>query len=178
MPEPEDAFPGDQGVRVLTSQDLAEYIRTHDLRAEILRLSVETPTVEAAAAALGVTADEIIKSLVFEVGDQVVLVVAGGRTRVQSGRLASQLGVTDSAVKLASPQRVASATGYPVGGVPPFGHVSPLPTFVDASVLKHGWVWGGGGEAKALLKVQPETIVNASRAKIVDLQSPMGDAFG
>jgi prolyl-tRNA editing enzyme YbaK/EbsC (Cys-tRNA(Pro) deacylase) len=178
VPETGDGWQAERASSGLTSLDLAEYIRTRGLQAEILRLNVETPTVEAAAAALGVTADQIIKSLVFEVGDHLVLVVAGGLTRVQSSRLATHLGVASSAVKLAAPERVAAATGYPVGGVPPFGHASPLATLVDASVLKHPWVWGGGGEAMVLLKVQPETIVEASRAEVVDLQSPLDRGLG
>ncbi len=158
---------------MLTSNDLRTFLRLHDIRAEIVRLGAETPTVQAAAQALGVTADEIIKSLVFEVGEELVLVVAAGPTRVQAARLAAHLEVPTPTVTLASPAKVTQATGYPVGGVPPFGHLAPLETILDASVLRHEWVWGGGGDAEALLKVQPETIVRVCRAEVVDLQSPL-----
>jgi len=163
---------------VLTSKELGDYIQRHALEAEIVRLGVETPTVGSAAEALGVSVEEIIKSLVFEAGEDFVLVVAGGRTRVQAGRLAAHLGVDESTVALASPGRVAQATGYPVGGVPPFGHINRMQTIMDAGVLEHDWVWGGGGEPRALLKVRPDTIQRVCQADLVDLQARSDGQLG
>ena len=163
---------------MLTSQDLSDYIQRHALKADIVRLGVETPTVESAAEALGVSVEEIIKSLVFEAGEDLVLVVAGGQTPVQAGRLAAHLGVAESSIALASPGRVEQATGYPVGGVPPFGHINRMLTIMDAGVLKHEWVWGGGGEARALLKVRPDTIQRVCQADVVHLQSRSDGELG
>lgn len=165
-------------MHVLTSNDLSDYIMQHDLQAEIVRMGVEAPTVESAAEALGVTVDEIIKSLVFEAGGELVLVVAGGSTPVQAGRLAAHLGVSETMIALASPERVQQATGYPVGGVPPFGHASRLVTIMDSGVLRHEWVWGGGGEVRALLKVRPDTILRVCQADVVDLQIRLDGQIG
>ncbi len=163
---------------MLTSNDLSDYIQRHDLQPEIVRLGVETPTVGSAAIALGVTVDEIIKSLVFEAGGDLVLVVAGGLTPVQPRRLAAYLGVPESMIGLASPGRVQQATGYPVGGVPPFGHANRILTIMDVGVLQHEWVWGGGGEARALLKVRPDTILRVCQADVVDLQTRSDGQLG
>ncbi len=158
---------------MLTTDDLRDFIQRHALRAEIVRLRVETPTVDAAAEALGVTSDQIIKSLVFEAGGTQVLVVAGGTSPVQAARLAAHLGVPISSVALAPASGVMELTGYPVGGVPPFGHAVPLDTFIDVKILRHEWVWGGGGESGVLLKCRPTVILGVCQAEVVDLQSPM-----
>ena len=46
-------------------QALACFIAEHSIAAEIVPVAVETPTVLAAAAALGVATGQIIKSLLF-----------------------------------------------------------------------------------------------------------------
>ena len=48
-------------------QALARFIAEHGIAAEIVPVAVETPTVPAAAAALGVSTAQIIKSLLFMV---------------------------------------------------------------------------------------------------------------
>ena len=82
-------------------------------------MTVETPTVPAAAAALGVATAQIIKSLLFMVRDQPVLVIASGETMVDRGILAARFGVGKKQIKLADAETVLRLTGYPAGGVPP-----------------------------------------------------------
>ena len=78
----------------------------------------------AAAAALGVAPGQIIKSLLFLVRDEPVLVIASGDTLVDWAVLASRYGIGKKQVKLADAETVLRLIGYPVGGVPPFGHVT------------------------------------------------------
>ena len=103
-------------------QALARFIAQHGIAAEIVPMTVETPTVPAAAAALGVSPAQIIKSLLFMVRDQPVLVIASGETMVDRGILAARFGVGKKQIKLADAETVLRLTGYPAGGVPPFGH--------------------------------------------------------
>ena len=76
----------------VTGQALACFIAQHDIAAEIVPMTIETPTVPAAAAALGVSPTQIIKSLLFMVRDQPVLVIASGETMVDRGILAAWFG--------------------------------------------------------------------------------------
>jgi Cys-tRNA(Pro) deacylase len=168
-------LPGECALTTLDSQQLAAFIDRHGLAAQLVRLATETPTVEAAAQALGVDTDEIIKSLVFVAAGTPVVVVASGTRPVPSQRLAAHLGLEPSEVSLASPDRVQEATGYPVGAVPPFGHKTPLTTLIDSTALQHEWVYGGGGEIRVLLKVRPDTIRTVTGAEVVELQAPSVD---
>jgi prolyl-tRNA editing enzyme YbaK/EbsC (Cys-tRNA(Pro) deacylase) len=154
---------------LLTTSDLAEFIRGHGIQAEILHLPVETPTVEAAAQALGTSPDRIVKSLLFLVDRSPVLVIARGMSLVSRRRLASQFHLSPKRVKLADPGTTLATTGYPVGALPPFGHASPLPTLLDLQVLAGDEVFAGGGSAFALLRVRAQEIARVTCATTLDL---------
>ena len=153
----------------LTPTDLAAYIAAHGIAAEIVPMAVETPTVPAAAAALGVEPGQIIKSLLFLVRDRPVLVIASGETKVDRGAVAGRYGVGKKQVKLADAATVLQLTGYPAGGVPPFGHPQPLPTLLDRAVAKWNVVYGGGGDDHTLLRIAPGELARVTGAGWVTL---------
>jgi Cys-tRNA(Pro) deacylase len=138
---------------VLTSTNLSQFIRNHEIKAEIIFLDVKTPTVAAAAAALGVQPEQIIKSLLFLADKRPILVIANGLTRVDRKLLADHLQVSRRRVKIASADQVLAITGYVAGSVPPFGHRESLPTIVETAVLSQTQIYGGGGDMNALLRL-------------------------
>lgn len=149
----------------LTPTDLSAFIAAHGIVAEIVPMTAETPTVPAAAAALGVSPAQIIKSLLFLVRDQPVLAIASGETPVDRGVLAARYGVGKKQVKLADAETVLRLTGYPAGGVPPFGHFQPIPTLLDRRVLAWDVIYGGGGDDHTLLRIAPEELARVTRAE-------------
>jgi prolyl-tRNA editing enzyme YbaK/EbsC (Cys-tRNA(Pro) deacylase) len=150
-------------------QSLIRFIAQHGIAAEIVPVSVKTPTVPAAAAALGVETSQIIKSLLFLVRERPVLVIAGGDRPVDRGVLAAKFGVGKKQIRLADAETVLQVTGYPAGGVPPFGHPAPLPTLLDSAVLAWDAVYGGGGDDHTLLRVAPGELARVTNAEWVDL---------
>lgn len=153
----------------MNSSDLKQYLLRHDIPAEIVVLSVETPTVAAAAAAVGVEPAQIVKSVLFLADGRPLLVVTNGLTRIQRKRLADAVSLSRRKIKIADGDDVARLTGYPVGAVPPFGHPQPLPTLLDAGVLEQDVVYGGGGTSNALLRLSPDVLRRASGAQVVDI---------
>lgn len=75
----------------MTSADLQRFIDDHDIEAAILPLSRPTPTVADAAAVLGVASIQVIKSLVFRIKEDPVLVIASGESRIDRRKLADYL---------------------------------------------------------------------------------------
>lgn len=153
----------------LTPADLARFIAEQSIAAEIVPMTVETPTVPAAAAALGVATGQIIKSLLFLVKEQPVLVIASGDTVVDRRPLADRFGVGKKQVKLADPETVLQLTGYPAGGVPPFGQPVLLPTLLDKGVLAWDAIYGGGGDDHTLLRISPMELARITKAEWIDL---------
>lgn len=149
-----------------TPNDLLRFLNMRQISAQLIADLGDTPTVPAAAAALGVESDQIIKTLLFlvekpgepESAAQPVVVISHGERRVDKKRLADHFGVGAKRVKLASAELVLDLIGYPAGGVPPLGHKTQLPIIMDASVLTAGErfggiVYGGGGDDRTMLKL-------------------------
>jgi prolyl-tRNA editing enzyme YbaK/EbsC (Cys-tRNA(Pro) deacylase) len=153
----------------MNSSDLANYVNQQQIAAQIIHLQDETPTVAAAAEALGVLPDQIIKSVLFLADGRPVLVITNGLTRIHRKQLADTLKVSRRRVKMADEAQVLNTTGYPIGAVPPFGHLQPLETLLDGGVLQQDVVFGGGGEINALMRVSTAELRRATGGRVVDI---------
>ena len=153
----------------LNRTDLQVFIDTHHLTAVILPMAVHTATVDDAAAALGVDADLIIKSLVFMADSTPIMVVNNGQTRVDRKKLADCLGMSRKRVKFATVRQALETTGYVVGSMPPFGHRKPLRTLVDTATAGLETVYGGGGGIDAMMRLSPSELLRVTRAEVVDI---------
>ena len=138
---------------------------------QILDLDLPTPTVEAAALALGVEPRRIVKSVLFAVQEQAVLTISGGDKLIERRVIASLYGVGRKRVKLAPPAVVLDFTGFEVGTVPPFGHRSPLRTLLDPRVLAFDEIFAGGGTHHALVRLNPQDIARITQAEVIDLHT-------
>ena len=153
----------------MDSTDLAQFLDEHHIDAEIVHLEDETPTVAAAADAVGVTPEQIIKSVLFLADGEPLLVVTNGLTRIHRKRLADTLGVSRRRVKMADGDQVFSITGYAVGAVPPFGHKTQLKTLLDSGVLAESTIYGGGGEYNALMRLSTKELQRTINGQVVDI---------
>ena len=153
----------------LTSTDLQHFINTYQIKATILSLVEYTPTVLDAARVLDVEADRIIKSLVFLVNDEPLLVINNGLARVDRGKIAGRLGIGKKRVKFANAEQALAITGYVVGSMPPFGHRQQLPTFVDPAITEYDTVFGGGGDINAMLELTPEELLRVTKGEILQV---------
>ena len=164
-----------------TPADLQGYLIRHGITAELIADLGETPTVPAAAAALGVETEQIIKTLLFLIelpnrrpGPQPVVVIGYGETRVDRKRLSEHFGVGKKRIELAPAAVVAELLGYPAGGVPPFGHRTPLPVLVDAGILgleeRHrGEIYGGGGDDRTMMRLTVAELLRVTQPQLVRL---------
>ncbi|MCL6449714.1 MAG: YbaK/EbsC family protein [Acetobacteraceae bacterium] len=159
---------GGRAEPLLGIADLEGWMRARGIAGQVVRLKEPTPTVAAAARVLGVGPEGIVKSLVFVAGGRPLLVVARGLARVDPAKVARAVGA--GSARLAEPQEVEAVTGYPVGATPPFGHLSPLPTLIDAGVAGGGAeVYAGGGAEDALLRIDPGELLRATGGRVADL---------
>jgi prolyl-tRNA editing enzyme YbaK/EbsC (Cys-tRNA(Pro) deacylase) len=132
---------------------------------EIKTLDRPTRTVAEAAEAVGADPKQIAKSLVFvSDGDPVVAVVSGAH-RADMDLLAEAFDCAE--VRQASPDEVRAATGFPVGGVPPFGH--GLPVVFDESLCDEALIYAAGGDGNTLFAVEPKALARAIDARIITL---------
>ncbi len=135
-----------------------------------------TRTAADAAAAIGCDVAQIVKSLVFDLvtGDEVepVIALVSGSNRLDEAKLAAVAGADRT--QRADADRVRAVTGYPIGGVPPFGHPEPVTTFVDPDLLRHDEVWAAGGTPQVVFGVPPTALVEVTGGTVTDLVAATG----
>ena len=144
--------------------------------AEQLGLTIElrvfpegTRTAEEAARAVGVAVGQIVKSLVFTLDGAVVMALVSGRNRLDEARLARALG--GASVGRADADGVRAATGFAIGGVPPFGHPAPLPTAIDEDLLTYDEVWAAAGTPRDVFALAPADLVRLTGGTVTALRA-------
>jgi len=134
---------------------------------ELIRPGDPTPTVEAAAAALGVKPEQVIKSLLFLVDGSPYLVIVRGTARVNTAKLLQVLGAGEA--RLGKKAEVEAITGFPVGGTPPFGHRQTVPVLIDRGVLDLEEIYAGGGADDVMLRLRTADLLGATSGRIVEV---------
>jgi Cys-tRNA(Pro) deacylase len=134
---------------------------------ELIRPGDPTPTVEAAAAALGVKPEQVIKSLLFLVDGSPYLVIVRGTARVNTAKLLEVLGAREA--RLGKRAEVEAITGFPVGGTPPFGHRQTVPVLIDRGVLDLEEIYAGGGADDVMLRLKVSDLLQATGARLINV---------
>ena len=127
-----------------------------------------TKTAADAAAAIGVVVGQIVKSLVFGVDNEIVMALVSGSNQLDEKKLAAAAG--GSKCSRVDADAVRAATGYPIGGVPPFGHSKQLRVFVDPDLLQYDEVWAAAGTWNDNFGANPNDIVRVAGGVVTDLK--------
>ncbi len=125
-------------------------------------------TAQDAADAIGVQVGQIVKSLIFGVDGELVLAYVSGSNQLDERKLAHAAGGAKCA--RVDADAVRNATGYPIGGVPPFGHTTPLRVFIDPDLLQYDEVWAAAGTWHDVFGIEPHLLVQASAGLVTDLK--------
>lgn len=135
---------------------------------EVIELPDSTRTAVEAAAAIGCTVEQIVKSLVFKgrQTDRPVLVVASGPNRVNTGTITALVG---EPVDKPDADYVRARTGFVIGGVPPVGHSESLVTFIDQDLLQYGTIWAAAGTPRAVFELTPDDLVKMTGGQVIDV---------
>jgi len=141
----------------------------HDAGLEIAveRFPEGTRTATDAARAVGCEVAEIVKSLVFVADDAPVVALVSGAHRVDLARLAVAVGAAE--VRKANGDEARDATGFPIGGVPPFGHSGAVTVVVDRDLLGHDRLWAAAGLPDAVFAIAPDELLRISGGRPASL---------
>ena len=153
-----------------SAQKVADAAQKLGLTIEIVEFDQTTRTAEEAAAAIGCEVAQIVKSLCFSVNNQPIMALVSGSNRLDERKLAGLCGVGRKKVKRARAEMVKEATGFSIGGVPPFGHLSPLPIYIDEDLTSFDIIWAAAGTPFAVFAVEPKVLVQASSGVVADLR--------
>ena len=140
----------------------------HGIDAKILVFSESTKTSQDAAAQAHCQLGQIAKSIIFRIGDEPVLAIMSGPNRVSLQKLEQMIG---GKPEKADAQFVLEKTGFPIGGVPAFGHSTPVKfIFMDHDLTKYETIWSAAGTPHAIYEITPQNLARMSNAQIMDIK--------
>ncbi|SCM77533.1 conserved hypothetical protein [uncultured Pleomorphomonas sp.] len=132
----------------------------------VIETDASSATVAEAAAAHGVDPAEIAKTICLRVGDQAMLLVAGGTARLDNRKAREAFG---GKARMLGLDEVVELTGHPIGGVCPFGLKSPLPVYCDLSLRRFSEVLPAAGATNAAVRIGTERLAELIGATWVDV---------
>ena len=145
------------------------------LTGKVIELDVHARTSQQAADALGVKVAQIAESLVFTVNGAAIMVVASGDNRVDEKKVSALAG---GPIRRADPDQVKQATGYSIGGVPPFAHASPLRIWIDRDLGRHAVFYAAAGLPECVFPLTMDELVRASGGVVADVKQVVSQRGG
>jgi prolyl-tRNA editing enzyme YbaK/EbsC (Cys-tRNA(Pro) deacylase) len=150
-----------------SAQRVQDALDAAGVATRIVEYEVPARTSAEAAAVLGCEVGQIAKSLVFRAASgRPVLVIASGALRVDERKVGALAG---EAIGKADAAFVREATGYAIGGIPPFAHAQPMIAFVDRNLLQFPVVYAAGGIPHAMFPIAPHDLARISGGMIADV---------
>ena len=144
-----DAFPMTPAIR---------FLREHPVEFTIC----EYPYQEHGGTALtaeffNVPEHQVIKTIVLENENKKGLIVLmHGDCQISTRNLARELG--NKHIQPATPAQANKWTGYLVGGTSPFGTKTPLPVYIEHSILELEEIYINAGKRGLLAKISPQAL--------------------
>ncbi len=146
---------------------VAAFLREAGAEARLEQFDEETPTAKAAAGAIGCSLDQIVKSIVLICDGIAAVVLIPGDRRGDTAKVAVLMGAAK--VRIATPDEVVAATGFPPGAVAPF----PLPgvqrVLIERTLLSAPLLWVGAGSDRHMAALAPLELVRLTRGDAVDV---------
>lgn len=152
-------------------------IKTHAMRTldeqgipyQVLMHAHKARNVEEAAAERGVSAQQLVKTLVARRPDKRhVIALVRGDQRLSLKKLARALDV--KALEMAPEADVPRITGYQIGAVAPLGlRRTDVPIYVDHHILEQPQVSISAGRHDAGLELATEDLVRAVGGQVADI---------
>ena len=133
---------------------------------QVRRFPEGTKTAVDAARAIGCDVAQIVKSLIFMADGRPVIVFTSGANQVDPSKLAKVAGASET--RRATLEEARAATGFAVGGTPPFGHPTSLPAYLDPALLAFQEVWAAAGTPDSVFPLPPQELQRAAGAKQAD----------
>ncbi len=149
------------------AQHVASALSALGVQGQVRELAEPAPSAATAAAQLGCDVGAIANSLVFSADGAPLLVLTSGAHRVDTAKVAAELGVTK--VGRADAEFVYAATGQRIGGVAPVGHPEPIRTLVDTELAAYDVVWAAAGHVHTVFPTSFDELVRITGGMPADV---------
>ncbi len=153
-----------------TAQKVADAACALGVDIEVQEHAVSARTAAEAAHAVGCEVGQIVKSLLFIVDAQPTLVLVSGANQLDEGKLAALCRVGKRRVQRSQADAARQVTGFAIGGIPPFGHPTRLPTYMDIDLVQYETIWAAAGTPHAVFAVAPQDLLRATNGMVAEVK--------
>ena len=152
-----------------SAQKVQEALTALGLTCQVVELPASTRTAQEAAQAIGCTAAQIVKSLVFRGirTGKPILVLASGVNRVNEKRLSEW---AREPIGKADADFVRRHTGFAIGGVPPVGYSAQIETYIDEDLFQCAEIWAAAGTPCAVFRLTPEDLQKIGQGAVIKIK--------
>lgn len=150
----------------MSVESVKKFFTDNGLKDPVFKLEECGATVDLAAKTLGVEPALIAKTLSFRLKDRDILIVTKGDARIDNRKYKDFF---KTKAKMLDHDKVAEITGHPVGGVCPFGLLSPIEVYLDVSLREYEYVYPAAGSRFTALKIQPLKMQELTHAEFIDV---------
>lgn len=134
------------------------------LPGSVIEMAGNCTTAQAAAETLGVTVDQIAKSVLLlgRESEKMYLFLTAGTLQVDPD--AAQA-LTGEPLDRPGAARIRKDTGFAIGGVSPIGHLCPVVAFIDPRLFDFETVWAAAGTPRHVFESEPNALMRAASAQ-------------
>lgn len=158
----------------MSIEKVKTYFARYGMEDRILEFPVSSATVELAAEALHCEPCRIAKTLSFLVGEEPILIVAAGDTKIDNPKYKAQFGTK---AKMLTPEQAETRIGHAVGGVCPFGIEPGVKVYLDVSLKRFQTVFPACGSSNSAIELTiPELEQYSGYTAWVDVCKGWNDA--
>jgi len=152
-----------------SAQRVQDALTNLGLTLQVVELPASTRSAAEAAEAIGCSAGQIAKSLIFKTkgSGKPILVIASGVNRVDEKKISALLG---EKITKSDADYVRQHTGFVIGGVPPVGHTERIITYIDVDLLEYDEIWAAAGTPNAVFRLESDDLVSATGGQVVSVK--------
>jgi prolyl-tRNA editing enzyme YbaK/EbsC (Cys-tRNA(Pro) deacylase) len=157
------------GALTKSAQIVQEVLAKKGHSLHVVELSASTRTAKEAAATIGCTVAQIIKSLIFrtQTTGKPILILASGINRVNEQTIEKEIG---EKISKADADFTREVTGFVIGVVPPIGHRQVIQTLIDEDLLQYDELWAAAGTPNAVFNLRSRDLAALTGGKIISIQ--------
>ncbi len=145
------------------------YFRSFGREQDVQEFPVSSATVELAAQALSTEPARIAKTLSFQDGEDCLLVVTAGDTKIDNQKFKAYFGFK---AKMLTPEQALAMTGHAVGGVCPFALPEGVRVVLDESMRRFSTVFPACGSSNSAIELTCEELERYSGGVWADVCKP------
>ena len=149
-----------------SAQKIQDQIKSLGYDYTVIEHAESTRTAQEAADRAGCELGQIVKSLIFKGRDsgKPILVLTSGANHVDEKRISGYAG---ESIGRADADFVRLVTGFAIGGVPPFGHIQQMETYIDEDFLTYPTIWAAAGTPNAIFELKTEDLQKMTNGTVV-----------